>query len=225
MKFEIISQLINVLTKKSNKQPVLINVNTRLFLINKIILFFILLITLSCLPAITTAQTSNFTLNGLASLMSSNNISEEIYFTENKNLRFLSEPLILTGRFYFRASNFLQKNIDTPFVKVYTLKQDTVTYTNKRLESKILTLKDHPLIYSSMKAFYTTMSGDFEHLSTSYKIVLSGTSNQWQLVLTPKSNRVLKYIKNVELFGNHTFISRVITNESNGDSSTIWMKQ
>ncbi|MFV2059903.1 MAG: outer membrane lipoprotein carrier protein LolA [Gammaproteobacteria bacterium] len=157
--------------------------------------------------------------------MSSNNIAEEIHFTENKNLRFLNKPLILTGRFYFRSSSFLQKNIDQPFVKVYTLKHNTITYTDKKLESEILTLKDHPLIYASMKAFYTTMSGKFEHLRTSYNILISGTSNDWELMLTPKSKRVLKYIKNVTLTGNHTFIEKVITNEANGDSSIIWMRK
>jgi hypothetical protein len=168
---------------------------------------------------------SAFTLDGLALLMSSNNIAEEIHFTENKNLRFLNKPLILSGRFYFRSTNFLQKNIDKPFIKVYTLKQNTITYTDKKLESEILTLKDHPLIYASMKAFYTTMSGKFYRLKSSYNIFISGTSDDWELVLTPKSKRVLKYIKNVTLTGNHTFIGKVITNEANGDSSIIWMKK
>jgi len=172
-----------------------------------------------------TVHASDFTLNGLAALMSSNNIAEEIHFTENKNLRFLNRPLISTGRFYFRSSNFLQKNIDTPFVKVYTLKYNTITYTDKKFESEILTLKDHPLIYASMKAFYTTMSGNFHRIRSSYNIAISGTSDQWELILTPKSKRVLKYIKNVTLTGNHTFIGRVITNEANGDSSIIWMQK
>ncbi|MFV1984145.1 MAG: LolA-related protein [Thiohalomonadales bacterium] len=171
----------------------------------------------------TISQAANITLNELSVLMSSNNVAEEIHFIENKNLRFLNKPLILKGRFYFRSSNFLQKNIDKPFVKVYTLKYNTITFTDKSLESKILTLKDHPLIYASMKAFYTTMSGNFNTLKVSYKIELSGTNNQWNLILTPKSKRVLKYIKNVRLSGNYTFIERVVTNEANGDSSTIWM--
>jgi len=171
----------------------------------------------------TFSQAANITLNGLSVLMSSNNVAEEIYFIENKNLRFLNKPLVLKGRFYFRSSNFLQKNIDKPFVKVYTLKYNTITFTDNNLESKILTLKDHPLIYASMKAFYATMSGNFNRLKVSYKIKLSGTNNQWELILTPKSKRVLKYIKNVSLSGNYTFIEQVITNEANGDSSTIWM--
>lgn len=173
----------------------------------------------------TSIQASTFALSELSALMSSNNISEEIHFTENKNLRFLNKPLILTGRFYYRSSNFLQKNIDTPFSKVYTLKYNTIAYTDKKLRSKILTLKDHPLIYASMKAFYATMSGNFHRIKSSYKITLSGTSNNWQLVLTPKSKRILKYIKNITLTGNHTFIGQVITNEHNGDSSIIWMKK
>jgi len=178
------------------------------------------------LPIQTTfAQNSNFTLNDLAVLMSANNISEEIHFTENKNLRFLNKPLILSGRYYFRSSNFLQKNIDKPFVKVYTLKHNTITFTNKKLESKILTLKDHPLIYASMKAFYTTMSGNFHRLRASYSMSLTGTIKKWELVLTPKSKRVLKYIKSVKLTGDYTFIERVITNEVNDDSSVIWMRK
>jgi len=170
-------------------------------------------------------QASKFTLDGLAALMSANNIAEEIHFTENKNLKFLNEPLILTGRFYFRSSNFLQKNIDTPYTKVYTLKYNTITFTNKKLESEILTLKDHPLIYASMKAFYATMSGNFHRLKSSYTMKLTGTSDKWELKLTPKSKRVLKYITNVTLKGNHTYIGRVVTNEINGDSSIIWMKK
>ena len=183
-----------------------------------------LILLLLCIKP-TIAQDSEFTLNGLSALMASNNIAEEIHFTENKLLRFLNKPLILTGRFYFRSSDFLQKNIDKPFIKVYTLKHNTITFTDKKLESEILTLKDHPLIYASMKAFYTTMSGNFHRLRASYNINLSGTSYKWELVLTPKSKRILKYIKNVTLTGNHTFIERVITNEVNGDSSIIWMKK
>ncbi len=166
---------------------------------------------------------SNFNLNGLAALMASNNISEVIYFTENKNFRFLNKPLTLNGRFYFRSSNFLQKNIDKPFVKIYTLKSNTITYTDKKLESETLTLKDHPLIYASMKAFYTTMTGNFNRLKSSNTIELTGTVEQWQIVLTPKSKYSQKYIKNVTLTGNHTFIDRVVTNEANGDNSIIWM--
>ncbi len=166
---------------------------------------------------------SEFSLDALATIMAANNITEVIHFTENKNLRFLNKPLILSGRFYFRSSNFLQKNIDKPFIKVYTLKHDTITHTDKKLESETLTLKDHPLIYASMQAFYTTMSGNFNRLKSTNKITLSGTSTQWQLVLTPTSKYTLKYIKNVILSGNHTFIERVVTNEANGDSSIIWM--
>ncbi len=187
--------------------------------INYLILALLLLINSRIIYA------APFTLDGLAILMSSNNIAEEIHFTENKNLRFLNKPLILSGRFYFRSSNFLQKNIDKPFVKVYTLKQNTITYTDKKLESEILTLKDHPLIYASMKAFYTTMSGQFDQLKSSYNIIITGVSDDWELTLIPKSKRVLKYIKNVTLTGNHTFIGKVITNEANGDNSIIWMRK
>jgi len=187
--------------------------------------YWIMAISILFIVNATLAHAFEFTLDGLAALMSSNNIAEEIHFTENKNLRFLNRPLILSGRFYFRSSNFLQKNIDKPFVKVYTLKYNTITYTNKKLESVILTLKDHPLIYASMKAFYTTMSGNFHRLKSSYNMVISGTSDNWELVLTPKSKRVLKYIKNITLKGNHTFIGKVVTNEANGDNSVIWMRK
>ncbi|VAW94792.1 hypothetical protein MNBD_GAMMA22-1644 [hydrothermal vent metagenome] len=170
-----------------------------------------------------TSLASEFTLDALATIMAANNLTEIIHFTENKNLRFLNKPLILSGRFYFRSSDFLQKNIDQPFVKVYTLKNNTLTHTDKKLESEILTLKDHPLIYASMQAFYTTMSGKFQRFQSNTKIELSGTSEQWELVLTPQSEYTLRYIKNVILSGNHTFIERVVTNEINGDSSIIWM--
>lgn len=74
-----------------------------------------------------------------------------------------------------------------------------------------------------MKAFYTTMTGNFNRLKSSNTIELTGTVEQWQIVLTPKSKYSQKYIKNVTLTGNHTFIDRVVTNEANGDNSIIWM--
>ncbi len=218
--------IINKANKLMNKKIFVKPINT---ITCSIVIFFVI----SLIPITTLASdwssereftsTSEFTLDALATIMAANNITEVIHFTENKNLRFLNKPLILSGRFYFRSSNFLQKNIDQPFIKVYTLKHNTITHTDKKLESEILTLKDHPLIYASMQAFYTTMSGKFNRLKSTTKIELSGISTRWQLVLTPTSKYTLKYIKNVILTGNHTFIERVVTNEANGDSSIIWM--
>ena len=143
-------------------------------------------------------------------------------FKEERHINFLSKPLTARGNLRFKSPDFLFKHTESPKDERLVVFADEVTITNLNDGfQRTFSLNDYPQLRGLLDAIRFTLAGNLVGLNKSYKADLLGAQDLWQLNLTPKPQPILKLIQYIKIFGRQNQISKIETEESNGDHTVM----
>lgn len=142
-------------------------------------------------------------------------------FVEKKYIAVLDQPVVSTGELSFVAPDRLEKRTLTPKAETLTLVGDTLTMDRAGHDPLKLNIKDHPAIGAFVESIRGTLAGDLSGLRTFYTLGLTGSSDQWQLTLTPKGYRLRHLFEHIVIRGSQTDIRTIELDQSDGDHSVM----
>ncbi len=142
-------------------------------------------------------------------------------FREEKQLAVLKEPLIATGKLYYRAPNFLRKKTLAPQPEDYEADGDWLTVETLATGRRQFDLNGYPQLRPLVEAIRATQAGDRMTLERYYRLEFQGTPADWTLRLIPLAEEATRYITAVILRGQNERISSVETLEADGDRSVM----
>ena len=151
----------------------------------------------------------------------------EATFVETRHSGFLTEQLKLTGVFIFSAPQTFIKETVEPFPETVQVDSNGVRIDQERstLESQsrtqFIAADAHPLVKGLVDSAEATMSGKKELLEARYELNLTGTEDDWSVVLIPKEQVLREKIASIKFLGRGDLIQRAEIKEADGDWSVI----
>ena len=145
----------------------------------------------------------------------------EASFREEKNLAILDEPLVATGRLYYRAPSYLRKQTLSPRPEEYVADQNWLTVETPDGERRQFDLNGYPQLRPFVEAIRATQAGDRPTLERYYQLEFEGTPTAWSLRLTPRQPEFARYLIAIVIRGREQWIDSVETLESGGDRGLL----
>lgn len=143
-------------------------------------------------------------------------------FTEQKTMRVLTEPLILSGRLAYVAPNHLEKITISPTPEKLLMDGDQITIVSgPNNETHTFSLTQYPQIGALVEGIRATLAGDLGMLERFYSLQLSGTPMAWDLRLVPQNTDLTRFVKWMEFRGSGDRIQTISTEDSDGDRSDM----
>jgi len=177
-------------------------------------------------PAVANADGSNkFTLEQLTKSLSLNPI-HQVQFEEIYISHFLTTPIKKSGRLSYTAPSRFEKHIVSPTEESFVIDEDTVQYNNiTQGVSQTLSLQDVPPLQVLITGLRSIFSGDLITLQRFYQTELNGTRHQWVLTMVPLDEEIQESVLFIRLRGIKIQIKEIEIQESNGDNSTLFLKE
>ena len=146
-------------------------------------------------------------------------------FVEKRKSEFLTEEVELSGNIVYRAPDYMEKNIESPFVENVLVDGDTISVEkikkNGKTKKRSYSLTSHAALNTAVEGIRATLAGDFDLLSRNYVVDLEGDCEQWSMKLVPKDKKTLKYVAQISFRGHEERIEEIQTRESDGDESML----
>ena len=142
-------------------------------------------------------------------------------FVEHKYLSLLSEPLTLRGRVTYRAPDYVEKAYDDPDGERYEVRGRQLTIELADGRRRELDIEEHPVLRAFVESYRGTLAGDLDTLRTYFDLELSGSMENWRLVLVPKQSELSEYLSAVVVLGRGATVYEVQTREAGGDYSVM----
>ncbi len=173
-------------------------------------------VSLSCAAA----RGDSFSVQDLGKLLSGIRQSEA-EFVETKTMAMLQRPLRLTGKLFYRAPDYLRKEVISPDHEDYEITGDVVHIQSADGSTRTLNLDRHPALRAFAEAFRATLGGDVDALRRFYTLRLSGTADDWLLRLTPRDANMAAHVERIEVNGNGAHLFSILIRETDGDQSMM----
>ncbi len=145
----------------------------------------------------------------------------EAKFTETKQMSVLAKPITTYGLLKYIAPSYLEKQVGDPVDERYVVDGEKVTVadTNKN-RTKTFSLKRDIILWGFVESVRATLAGDIDTLERFYKIGFHRGKN-WTMVLEPRTKRMKKVIKTIEISGSDNRITQIKTTDPSGDTSLM----
>jgi outer membrane lipoprotein-sorting protein len=148
--------------------------------------------------------------------------SSTAYFSERKELRMLSEPLMSSGTLNYMAPDTLQKSTLLPRPERLSIDGGKLTIERSETnENRTVALADVPEIGAFVESIRATLAGDLPALERYYTISLQGDADDWQMTLEPKEKRLQQLVKSIRIAGRDTAIRSIVSEQGDGDRSEM----
>ena len=142
-------------------------------------------------------------------------------FVEQRFVHLLNRPLQSAGTLIFNAPDRLQKQTMTPAPSRLTVEGDHLTVVQPDGKTNDLSLSQFPEVGALVESIRATLAGDSTTLTRYYAATLSGTSDDWQLLLEPRDNRLRNFVTTIRIQGGGTVIRSIETVERDGDRTEM----
>lgn len=143
-------------------------------------------------------------------------------FTQERRIRYVRDPLFSAGRLRFVAPNHLEMIVDKPQAESFVYEDGVLTLETTAEQPERQISVDSDLILSAMfTGLIGTLSGNEDELRRTFFVDFSDDDCQWQMILMPKSKRVLEKIREIDLSGKDQHIEKAEILQANGDRSIL----
>lgn len=139
-------------------------------------------------------------------------------FTETKTMAVLKTPLETSGTLRYVAPDYLRKTIETPTRQDFVLQNGTVTLTSDG-KTQHFDLSQAPPLAGLVEGVRATLAGDRPALQRYYTIALSGSAENWQLVLHPRDAGLSRFLTWLSIRGSQNRVTEIDTGAA-GDTLT-----
>ncbi len=174
--------------------------------------------------AVPFARADDWQLSQLMHLLAQNK-SGKATFVEKKYIGILDRPIVSTGDLSFVAPDRLEKRTLTPKPESLVLNGDILTIDRPGKRRMRVSLEEHPEVSAFIESIRGTLAGDLSVLQTFYTLQLTGSVEKWQLVLTPKQQRLSLIFSRIRIEGSHADVNTIELDERDGDHSVMVITQ
>lgn len=175
----------------------------------KIILLFVLLLS---------AEAYCFSEQDLIrQLQTPQNVQGE--FVQERHLKALNRPIITEGKFTLVAKKGLIWQMEKPFASQLRVGKKGIMQWNGKQWVNNGKLGQAEQI----QLFLGLLSGDINGLKKQFKLTLSGTAKQWEVLLVPDSLLMKQIFNQITIQGNEV-VQMIRLNETQGDKTNIIFK-
>ncbi len=136
-------------------------------------------------------------------------------------MHMLDQPLQASGTLTFIAPDRLQKQTLAPAPSRLTVDGDHLTIVQPDGKTSDLSLSQFPEIGALVESIRATLAGDSATLTRYYTATLSGTADDWLLLLEPRDNRLRNFVTMIRIQGDGTLIRNIETVERDGDRTEM----
>lgn len=140
-------------------------------------------------------------------------------FTQEKHLRALPQPLISKGSFVLAKNHGLLWLLKTPLQQDYRITANGIA---RRDTNGWQLLPNKSAGAEQNRLFLAVLQGDSSGLQRDFELALSGTAQQWQLTLTPRSMLLKQVFKQINIDGG-ALVQTIELLETQGDSTLLRM--
>ncbi|GLH41948.1 outer-membrane lipoprotein carrier protein [Pseudomonas atacamensis] len=141
-------------------------------------------------------------------------------FIQEKHLRALPQPLISKGSFVLAKNHGLLWLLKTPLQQDYRITANGIA---RRDSNGWQLLPNKSAGAEQNRLFLAVLQGDSSGLQRDFELALSGTAQQWQLTLTPRSVLLKQVFKQINIDGG-TLVQTIELLETQGDSTLLRMQ-
>ncbi|CAH0262237.1 outer membrane lipoprotein carrier protein LolA [Pseudomonas sp. GXM4] len=140
-------------------------------------------------------------------------------FIQEKHLRALPQPLISKGSFVLAKNHGLLWLLKTPLQQDYRITANGIA---RRDSNGWQLLPNKSAGAEQNRLFLAVLQGDSSGLQRDFELALSGTAQQWQLTLTPRSMLLKQVFKQINIDGG-ALVQTIELLETQGDSTLLRM--
>lgn len=166
------------------------------------------------------ARADDLQLSQLMHILAQNK-SGKATFVEKKYIGIIDRPIVSTGDLAFTAPDKLEKRTLTPRPESLTLNGDILTIDQPGKHRMTVSLEEHPEVSAFIESIRGTLAGDLGALEKYYTLKLTGSLAQWQLVLTPKQERLSSIFSRIRIGGSGGDIKTIDLDQRDGDHSEM----
>ena len=153
---------------------------------------------------------------------------KHFYFVQEKKLSMLDKPLVTEGELQINQNPDGQEHtiiwdIQKPYALRYILTRNTIREIDTQGE-RTLQVGQNPIAAALTQSMTATFSGQWTDNDTLAAVTATGALADWQLLVKPLSADLQPLIKTIAVTGHEGMINTVVIAESNGDSTTIHLK-
>ncbi|MCI9874347.1 outer membrane lipoprotein carrier protein LolA [Pseudomonas atacamensis] len=141
-------------------------------------------------------------------------------FIQEKHLRALPQPLISKGSFVLAKNHGLLWLLKTPLQQDYRITANGIA---RRDSNGWQLLPNKSAGAEQNRLFLAVLQGDSNGLQRDFELALSGTAQQWQLTLTPRSMLLKQVFKQINIDGG-ALVQTIELLETQGDSTLLRMQ-
>jgi hypothetical protein len=170
------------------------------------------------------AQANDWQVTDLMQLLSESKTGKAI-FVEKKYISIIDRPIESSGELAFTAPDKLEKRTLKPKPEALILEGDKLTIDQPGKRHLTVGLQDHPEVAAFVESIRATLAGDRSALEKFYALELTGSAEQWQLVLTPRQERMLKIISRIRIGGAYADVKNIDFFQGDGDRSEMLIKK
>jgi hypothetical protein len=146
-------------------------------------------------------------------------------FVERKYIGLVDKPIESSGELAFTAPSKLEKRSVKPVFELLVLVGDSLTIERADGRRMTVSLRENPEIAAFVESIRGTLAGDQAALEKFYAVELAGSSEKWQLVLTPTNARMAKVISRIRVAGGGRSVKIIEFHQADGDRSEMTISE
>lgn len=141
-------------------------------------------------------------------------------FTETKTLSLLDAPVVSSGTLSYQPPDKLEKHTLQPQAERLRVEGDRV-FIERDDRRRELRLQQYPEVLSMVEAIRGTLIGNQALLASHYALRLSGAAPDWRLILTPRDERLSRWVTQIVVQGQQGEVRSIETIQADGDRSLM----
>lgn len=161
---------------------------------------------------------SNCSIDNINKKLARNNLYAD--FVQTKTIKVLTRPLISKGQLWMSEQQALVWQVLFPIKSTMVLHSSGVTQFAK--DDSFLGKKEHAMVTDLSNVFLLLLSGNMEKLNRSFSTSLTcdNNSDQWQLALKPKAEKIKNFISYINISGGKE-LENILFAEKRGDKTEL----
>jgi len=122
-------------------------------------------------------------------------------FVEYRFSHLLKKPLRVSGQLEYRADGVMVRKVESPYQETTEATADQVRMTRAGKTTRTVSLQRAPQLRVLLGSFRALLEGRLQPLATDFELELREEAALWTLSLTPRDDKLRKYLARIEVFG------------------------
>ena len=141
-------------------------------------------------------------------------------FVETKKLALLDAPVVSSGTLSYEPPDKLEKHTLQPQPERLRVEGERVI-VEREGRRRELRLQQYPEVLSMVEAIRGTLIGNQALLKAHYELRLGGSEQDWRLILTPRDERLARWVTQIVVQGKRGVVASIETIQADGDRSLM----